>query len=120
LTLLDSIDDIPPDKKVQIAADIQRGGVDELYRILGDLEKGVTVPVSFTTAPTPAFSSVNGVFVPGQAPSTPIFNNPNPAPTGATSGYIDNSTTIINNPIGSTPTTQYIDGQTDFRRNGLR
>jgi hypothetical protein len=118
LNLLDSIKGIPPDKRIQIAAQIQSGDLDQLYRILGDLTKGVTVPVSFAVAKTDAFSSLNGVFTPGAAPSAPTFNNLTSAPK--TSGYIDNSTTIINNPIGSTPTTQYIDGQTDFRRNGLR
>jgi hypothetical protein len=119
LRLLDSIDGIPPDKKVAIAAEIQRGSIDDLYRILGELEKGVVVPVSFSMPKTPAFSSLNGVFSPGTTPSGPIYNDPT-AFAGKTSGYVDNRNITIINPIGSTPTTQYVDSQTDFRRNGAR
>lgn len=119
LTLLDSIHGIPPDKKVAIAAEIQRGGVDELYRILGELEKGVVVPVSFSMPKIPAFSSVNGLFSPGSTPSGPIYNDPT-AFAGKTSGYTDARNITIINPIGSTPTTQYVDAQTDYRRNGYR
>lgn len=120
LELVDSIDTIPASKKVEIIAAIERGGVDELYGILGDLAKGVTVPVSFSAQPIQAFKDLNAIFSGGAAPSAPTFSQSNPAPATGGGGIVDNRQITIINPIGSTPTTQYIDQQTDYRRNGYR
>lgn len=113
LRLLDSIDSIPASKKVQFAAEIERGGVDELYRILGELTKGITIPARIDVQKTPGFTSLNGVFAPGVAP-TPIFNGvtapTKSAPTGS-------STTYNYFPTGTSPTIVAVDGRTYEQRN---
>jgi len=121
LRLLESIKGIPPDKKVRIATEIETGSLDDLYRILADLTKGVTVPVSFTepVAMLAGFDSANGIFTPGAAPSAPIFSGvstPAPLPVGS----LDQRTIINNYPVGTTPTTQWQNDQIDLRRNGPR
>lgn len=116
LDLLDSINGIPPDKKVRIAAEIETGSIDDLYRILGDLTKGVVVPVSFATTKEANLTTFNTSFNPSAGTIAPVTNTPStPVPV-----QLDQRSITINYPIGSTPTTQYVDQQLDVRRNGIR
>lgn len=113
LELTETVDGLTGQQRIEFITAIQRGGIDELYRILGDLTRGVTVPVSFTTQKRSAFESLNAVFSPTAAPTAPTFS-------GVQSAPVDARTIINNYPVGTTPTTQYIDGVTDARRNGTR
>lgn len=117
LGLVETRDDLSANEKIEFAARIRQGDIDALKLVLDDLTKDRWINVGVRGDPQQAFSSIGGTFAPGQAP-TPIINGANPAPTGG--GYVDNRNITIINPIGSTPTTTYIDTQTDFRRNGPR
>ncbi len=109
LDLLEDLDSLSAKDKITLAAEIERGSIDDLFRSLGELSKGVTVPVVFGT-PQQAFSGVDVVVGSGFAP-TPIFNNLNPAP-------VNNSQTTIIYPVGTTPTTTFLDESLYRTRNG--
>jgi hypothetical protein len=111
-----SLGNLPPKKLVEIEAAIRSGDIDILRATLDELTKDRWINVGVRGNPQQAFSSIGGTFSPTQA--TPIINNPNPAPTGGST--VDNRNITIIYPVGSTPTTQYIDSQTDYRRNGIR
>jgi len=111
LDLVGDLDNLSANDKIRLSTEIERGSLDELFRIVGELSKGITVPVVFNT-PQQAFSGTDFVFGNNAIPNT-IFQNPNPAP-------VDNSRTIINYPVGSSPTTTAIDQRLYATRNGPR
>lgn len=107
LDLLDSIEGLPPDKKIKLATEIEQGSLQTLHDIVNQLAGGITVPVSFQTQP--GFTGVNGVF--SQTQATPIINGTqNAIPSG-------NVTNIY--PVGTTPTSAQQDLTTFYRRNGI-
>lgn len=107
LDLLESIDSLPPDRKIKLATEIEQGSIQTLHDIVRQLEGGIVVPVSFQ--PQAGFTGVNGVFSPTQA--SPVINGVNNAiPSG-------NITNIY--PVGTTPTSAQQDLTTFYRRNGI-
>lgn len=107
LDLLESIQSIPPDRRIRLATEIETGNLQTLQNIILQLEGGIVVPVSFSAQP--GFTGVNGTFSPTQA--TPIINGVNNAiPPG-------NITNIY--PVGTTPTSAQQDLTTFYRRNGI-
>ena len=109
--MVGDLDRLSANDKIRLSTDIERGSLDELFGILGELSKGITVPVVFNT-PQQAFSGVNATIASNAIPGM-SFVNPNPAP-------VDNSRTIINYPVGSSPTTTAIDQRLYATRNGPR
>lgn len=114
IDFLRTVENIPPDKQVEILAKIRTGDIATLEAVLDELTRDRFINIGFSGQTRQAFDAVNGVFTPGQAPSAPIFTPAIPPST------IDARTINITYPIGSTPTTQFVDSQTDFRRNGIR
>jgi hypothetical protein len=112
LDYLRTVENIPPDKVTEIIAQIRTGDIETLRATLDELTKDRFINIGVNT-PTPAFTSVQALFAPGVAPSAPTFNQ-------ASIPNYDMSTTIINYPIGSTPTTVNQDQQTYLRWNGPR
>jgi hypothetical protein len=109
LDLLEDVKNVSAQDRIRLVAEIERGSVDELFRILGELSKGVSVPVVFSQ-PQQAFSGVDVVVGSNFAPQ-PIINNANPAP-------VNNSQTTIIYPVGTSPTSVTVDRRLYDTRNG--
>lgn len=108
-----TLDGLSKEKVTEIVTVLRSGDVDRIRALYEELTKDLYVNISVVPKQS-AFESLNAVFSGGAAPSAPSFQGvSSPAP-------VDLSTKIYNFPVGSTPTTQYIDGQTDLRRNGAR
>jgi hypothetical protein len=112
-----TLDNIPTEKVSEIVAVLRSGDVERMRALLDDLTKDRFINIGITPAKQSAFESLNGRFSAGAAPSAPIYTG---VQSAIPSGYVDNRNITVINPIGSTPTTQYIDGVTDARRNGTR
>lgn len=110
--LLETIQGLPAQKKIDILAQIQSASLGELQTIVSNLSAGIVVPVSFTTQP--GFSGVNGVFSPTQA-SADIRGVMAPQQSAVPSGPM--ITNIY--PTGTTPTSAAQDLTTYYRRNGI-
>lgn len=119
--LLESYDDIPPQKITEILTRISQGDVDEILRVIDELTKdrfirvGVVVPDVNN-----AYDSINTRI--GNGAPAPIFNNPNPAPTAPAGGggAVGTQSFVTINTLSSSPARQYVDRQIDDRRNGVR
>lgn len=119
--LLETYEDIPPQKITEILTRISQGDVDEILRVIDELTKdrfirvGVIVPDINN-----AYDSINTRI--GNGAPGPIFNNPNPAPVSGTPGGGGTSAQsfVTINTLTSTPAKQYVDRQIDDRRNGVR
>lgn len=108
LDLLRTREDLKPDQVIEFITRIRSGDVDSLKQVLADLTKDLFVNVHINP-PTSGFTGSNVDFNPDGGRLLPTFN-----------GVTDNRNITIIYPVGSTPTTQYIDGQIDQRRNGTR
>ena len=110
--LVDELDNLPISKKISLLAEIDDASLGELQTIVSNLSAGINVPVTFiprsATELTSAQLSTGGIV-------NPTFAAPQQS---AIPGGTFNVTNIY--PVGSTPTTQYQDQQTDIRRNGIR
>lgn len=107
LDLVQDVDHLSANDKIRFTTEIERGSVDDLFRLLGELQQGVTVPVSFSQ---PAPPSVTGSLAGFTGGGAPVFN-------GVQSAIPAGNVTIIY-PVGSTPTTT-TQNQIDYiRRNG--
>jgi hypothetical protein len=105
------LENLPTEKVTEIIGVLRRGDVDEIRTLLDDLTKDRFVNITVVPKQS-AFESLNAAFSAGAVPSAPVFNQPNPAPSG---------NTVINYfPVGSTPTTTNQDLQTYYNRNGVR
>lgn len=109
---LRDLDDIPPDKKVEILAELRNADVEGLRRILDDLTKDRFINIGIAGATTPGFTSSNFDFNPQAGTITPTFQGVQPA--------IPSQNITVIYPVGTTPTTQFVDNQIDVRRNGAR
>lgn len=113
-SIADVLRDLPgisPDKKLEILAELRNADAQELRRILDDLTKDRFINIGINGPAQAGFTSGNVDFNPATGTITPTFQGQSATPPS--------NVTIIY-PVGSTPTTQYIDGQTDLRRNGTR
>jgi hypothetical protein len=119
LDYLHTVDDIPPDKVTEIIAQIRTGDIETLQTVLDELTKDRFVNIGIATKGIPLFNGANVNFNPSAGTIAPTIT---PTQSAVPSGSMTtDARTIINNyPIGSTPTTQYIDGVIDVRRNGTR
>lgn len=110
--LLETIDSLPLNKKIDILAQIEDASLSELQTIISNLSAGIRVPVIMT--PQAGFSGVNGVFSPTQA-TADIRGVMGPQQSAIPSGP------IITNvyPVGTTPTSANQDLTTYYRRNGI-
>jgi hypothetical protein len=106
------LEDIPASRVTEIISVLRSGDVDRIRTLMDELTKDRFINVT-VNPPQQAFRDANAVFAPGAAPSAPTFSQP------AIPNY-DMSTTIINYPVGTTPTTVNQDQQTYQRWNGPR
>lgn len=111
LRLLETIEDIPIRKQIEIAAQIETASLGELQTIVANLSAGIRVPVTFTQQP--GFTGVNGTFSPTQA-SANILGVMAPQQSAIPSGNVTNIY-----PVGTTPTSAAQDLTTYFLRNGF-
>ena len=112
LDYLRTVDDIPPDKVTEIIAQIRTGDIETLKQTLDDLTKDRFINIGIIGATNPGFTSSNFDFNPAAGTITPTFQ-------GVQSAIPPSNVTIIY-PVGTTPTTQFINGQIDTQRNGTR
>ena len=112
LRLVESIDRLPINKKIELSTQIETASLAELTAIVNGLAGGITVPVSF--APRAATETTPAMFTGGGGGIT----NPTFQQAAIPSTSIANITNIF--PVGTTTTSQYILEQTDARRNGTR
>lgn len=109
---LRDLDDIPPDKKVEILAELRNADIEGLRRILDDLTKDRFINIGIAGATNPGFTSGNVAFNPAAGTITPTFQ-------GVQTAIPSQNITVIY-PVGTTPTTQFVNGQIDAQRNGTR
>lgn len=111
--------DLSEDKRVKIIAEIAQGNLESMNAALDDLTKDRFINLNLIAPKLAGFDSANGTFTPGAAPAAATFkgvSTPVPVPVGS----VDQRTIINNFPVGTTPTTQYIDATINQRRNGSR
>jgi hypothetical protein len=117
LDYLGTVEDIPPDKVTEIIAQIRTGDIDTLKATLDELTRDRFINIGIASKGIPLFQSANGVFTPGAAPSAPVFNGQTAIPSQP---MTTDARTIINNfPVGSSPTSQFVDQQLYQTRNGV-
>lgn len=119
--LLETYDDLPPQKITEILTRISQGDVNEILRVIDELTKDRFIKVGVIVPDVNnAYDSINTRIGNGTSPS-PIFNNPNPAPSiGTPAGGGVSAQSITINTLTSSPARQYVDRQIDDRRNGVR
>lgn len=118
--LLETYDDLPPQKITEILTRISTGDVNEILRVIDELTKDRFIKVGVIVPDVNnAYDSINTRI--GAGVSAPIFNNPNPAPSiGTPGGGGVSAANITINTLTSSPARQYVDRQIDDRRNGVR
>jgi uncharacterized phage infection (PIP) family protein YhgE len=119
LDYLRTVDDIPPDKVTEIIAQIRTGDIETLRATLDEITKDRFINIGIATKGIPLFNGANVNFNPAAGTIAPVINQ-TPTQAAIPSSPINNNNVTIIYPVGSTPTTQYIDGQIDLRRNGTR
>lgn len=99
LDLIGDLDHLSANDKIQLVTEVERSSVDQLFLLLGELTKGVTVPVSFSTPSQPGFDSANIAVGGGRTPSLSFSGV-----TAPTQSAIPSTIVYVQPPIGTTPT----------------